>query len=97
VAGARASGLPGLPDDDLCGKAAAEGLVIVTMDKDFLRMRRLPPRACGGVVVVKIRRRTVDDATALFSERFGQFDENAMRGRPVIVIARGAGISSGRT
>ena len=53
VVSCRSRELSGSSDDAVYRKAVAEGRLIVTMDKDFLRMDRFPPSACGGIVVVK--------------------------------------------
>ena len=45
VVSAKSSELSGSSDDELYRKAVAEELTIVTMDKDFLRRYRFPPRA----------------------------------------------------
>ena len=81
----RGAGLSGSPDDDIYRRAVADDSLIVTMDKDFLRMQRFPPDACGGVVVVKIYRWTVAEATRLFRQHFETLDQERLEGRLTII------------
>jgi len=85
VVSCRSRALSGSSDDIVYRKAVKEGRLIITMDKDFLRMQRFPPDACGGVVVVKIYRHTVADTTRLFERHFGTLDEDAIAGRLTII------------
>lgn len=81
----RGSELSGASDDEVYRKAVEDDLTIVTMDKDFLRMKRFPPQACGGIVVAKIYRRSVDETTRIFREQFGKLVEERIRGKLVII------------
>ncbi len=69
----RDSGLSGISDDEVFERACKENMVIITMDKDFTRIFRFPPERCGGIVVAKIYKRTVDETlpslTASFQSR----------------------------
>ena len=85
VVSCRGTNLSGASDDEVYRKAVEDNLIIVTMDKDFLRMKRFPPQACGGIVVAKIYRRSVDETTRIFRERFGELSEESIRGRLVII------------
>jgi predicted nuclease of predicted toxin-antitoxin system len=60
------AGLSGISDDEVYQLACKEKRVIITMDKDFSRMFLFPPRKCGGIIVVKIYKRTVDETLELF-------------------------------
>lgn len=82
--------LAGAPDQDVYDKAVSEHLVIVTMDKDFSRMVRFPPERCGGIVVAKLYRLTVDDATATFGRHFAALAEDRIKGRLVVITRDGA-------
>lgn len=59
----RDSGLSGISDDEVYNLASREERVIITMDKDFSRIFRFPPDGCGGIIVVKIYKRTVASDT----------------------------------
>jgi predicted nuclease of predicted toxin-antitoxin system len=89
VISVRGTELAGASDDQLYKKAVREGLTIITMDKDFMRMRRFPPDACAGIVVAKIYRRTVEESTRIFIQRFQQVWEKAVNGNLVILSPEG--------
>jgi len=57
----RDAGLSGISDDEVYQRACKENRVIVTMDKDFSRMFRFAPEKCGGIIVVKIYKHTVNE------------------------------------
>lgn len=81
--------LAGAPDEEVFQRAIRDQRVIVTMDKDFTRMLRFPPDRCGGIIVVKLYRLKVDDATALFARQFRALGEQAIRGK-LIILTRDA-------
>ena len=62
----REAGLCGISDDEVYQLACKEKRVIITMDKDFSGMFRFPPKSCGGIIVVKIYRRTVNETLKIF-------------------------------
>ena len=64
----REAGLSGISDDEVYQLACKEKQVIITMDKDFTRMFRFPPKSCGGIIVVKLYRRTIDETLSLFKK-----------------------------
>lgn len=66
----RDSGLSGISDDEVFERACKENMVIITMDKDFTRIFRFPPEKCGGIVVAKIYKRTVDETFAIFKKHY---------------------------
>ncbi|MFO7650897.1 MAG: DUF5615 family PIN-like protein [bacterium] len=84
--------LAGAPDEAVYERAVKEQLVIVTMDKDFARSLRFPPSRCGGIIVVKLYRMTVDQATAAFRRCFQSLSEDRIRGRLVIMTRDGVRI-----
>jgi len=81
--------LAGAPDEAVFERAVREQLVIVTMDKDFTRSLRFPPAKCGGIVVAKLYRMTVAEATATFQRHFQPLSEDQIRDRLVIVTRDG--------
>ncbi len=87
----------GSSDDTVYRKAVEEQRVIVTMDKDFLRLRRFPTEACGGIIVVKVYRRTLDETLRIFREEFERLDEDRIRGNLVIITPEGARIRRPRS
>jgi predicted nuclease of predicted toxin-antitoxin system len=51
---ARDAGLRGQPDDEVAGRAAAEGRIVVTADLDFSNALRFPPGTHPGIVVARL-------------------------------------------
>lgn len=85
VISVREAGLSGISDDAIYQKAVSEGLVILTMDKDFANMLRFPPERCGGIIVIKIYRHTVDETTELFKRHFNALSPELASGRLTII------------
>lgn len=85
----REVGLSGIPDEDVYQMACREKGVIITMDKDFSRMFRFPPRACGGIIVVKIYRRKADETLEIFKRYFERINEEDIKGNLVIITPTG--------
>jgi len=94
VISVRSPELSGASDDEIYQKAVRGKLTIVTMDKDFLRIRRFPPDACGGIILIKIYRRRVDETTEIFRSRFEQLNEQKIQGKLVIITSEGIRIRS---
>jgi predicted nuclease of predicted toxin-antitoxin system len=89
VLSVRETDLSGASDDEVYAKAVRERLTIITMDKDFMRRSRFFPEACAGIVVAKIYRRTVEESTKIFIQRFQQVWEKAVVGNLVILTPEG--------
>ena len=88
----RDSGLSGISDDEVYQRACREKLVIVTMDKDFSRMFRFPPQKCGGIVVVKIYKRTVDETLSIFMRFYESLQEKDILENLVVITPEGVRI-----
>jgi len=88
----RDSGLSGISDDEVYQRACREKLVIVTMDKDFSRMFRFPPQKCGGIVVVKIYKRTVDETLSIFKRFYESLQEKDILENLVVITPEGVRI-----
>jgi predicted nuclease of predicted toxin-antitoxin system len=84
--------LAGAPDEAVYERAVKEQLVVVTMDKDFTRSLRFPPAKCGGIIVAKLYRMTVAQATAEFRRHFQSLSEDRIRGRLIIITRDGVRI-----
>src|SRR5208283_2067604 len=89
VSSIRDSGLSGISDDEVYKRACKERQVIITMDKDFSKIFRFPPENCGGIIVVKIYRSTVDDTLSIFNKFYEPMQEKDILGNLVIVTAEG--------
>ena len=85
----RDSGLSGISDDEVFEKACKENRVIITMDKDFTRIFRFPPEKCGGIVVAKIYKRTVDETLTIFKKYYQPIKEEDIKGNLIIITPEG--------
>ena len=85
----RDSGLSGISDDEVFERACKENMVIITMDKDFTRIFRFPPEKCGGIVVAKIYKRTVDETLTIFKKYYQPIKEEDIKGNLIIITPEG--------
>lgn len=85
----REAGLSGISDDEVYQLACKEKHVIITMDKDFTRMFRFSPKPCGGIIVVKLYRRTIDETLSLFKKFFKEIKEEDIKNNLVIITPEG--------
>ncbi|MBI4388706.1 MAG: DUF5615 family PIN-like protein [Nitrospinae bacterium] len=88
----RGEGLCGMSDDDVYLQACRENRVVVTMDKDFTRVFRFPPADCGGIIVVKIYKRTISETLAIFKRMFDFLDEQNITRNLVVISPEGVRI-----
>ncbi len=88
----RDAGLSGISDDRVYQKACRENRIIITMDKDFSRILRFPPEKCGGIIVVKIYKRTVDETLSIFRNYFESLQEKDIMKNLVIISPEGVRI-----
>ena len=91
------AGLSGISDDEVYRIACEEKRVIITMDKDFTRLFRFPPEKCGGLIVVKIYKRTVDETLEIFRKFFSMIKEEDIIENTVIVSPEGIRIKSSKS
>lgn len=89
VMSVRDRGLSGISDDEVYQLACKEKRVIITMDKDFSRMFRFPPERCGGIIVVKLYKRTVDETLEIFKKFYRFIKEEDMVENLIIITADG--------
>ena len=85
----RDAGLSGISDDEVFQIACKEKRIIITMDKDFARMLRFPPEKCGGIIVVKIYKHTVDETLDIFKKLFASIQEKYVHEKLTIVTPEG--------
>jgi predicted nuclease of predicted toxin-antitoxin system len=88
----RESGLSGISDDEVFERACKENMVIITMDKDFTRIFRFPPERCGGIVVAKIYKRTVDETLTIFKKYYQSIKKEDIKGNLIIITPEGVRI-----
>lgn len=89
VSSIREEGLSGISDDTVYKMACKERRVIITMDKDFARMFRFPPEGCGGIIVVKIYKRTVEETLQIFKNHFPLLKPDDIKDKLVIITPEG--------
>lgn len=82
-------GFPEYPDDQVYQLACKEKRVIITMDKDFSRIFRFPPKGCEGIIVVKIYKRTVDETLRIFKKYYQDIKEKDIRKNLIIITPEG--------
>ncbi len=85
----REAGLCGISDDEVYLLACKENRVIITMDKDFLRMFRFPPYRCGGIIVVKIYKQTIEKTLEIFKRCFNTLKIENIENRLIIISTEG--------
>jgi predicted nuclease of predicted toxin-antitoxin system len=85
----RSSGLSGITDDEVYHLACLEKRVIITMDKDFSRVFRFPAERCGGIIVVKIYKRTVKETLEIFKKFYITLKEEDIIANLVIITPEG--------
>ncbi len=85
----REAGFSGISDEEVYQLACKEKRIIITMDKDFSRMFNFPPQKCGGIIVIKIYKRTVDETLELFKQYFNVIRQREIKGNLVIISPEG--------
>ncbi len=93
----RGSELSGISDDEVYHRACKEKRIIITMDKDFLRIFRFPPEKCGGIIVVKIYKRTVDETLSIFMKFYKSIPEKDILKNLVVITPEGVRIRRSKT
>jgi predicted nuclease of predicted toxin-antitoxin system len=88
----RDSGLSGISDEEVYHRACKEKRAIITMDKDFSRIFRFPPEKCGGIVVVKIYKRTVDETLSIFKKFYESLQGKDIVENLVVITPEGVRI-----
>lgn len=94
VARAGELGLLGAPDERVFAAAARGRFVLLTLDKDFTRSRRFNPKRVGGIVVGKLFKMPVDEASRILASSIAALSDEAVRGRLVIITRKGVRIRS---
>ena len=85
----RDSALSGITDDDVYQRACSDKLVILTMDKDFSKTYRFPPDGCGGIIVVKLYKLTVEETLQQFKKFFADLRANDIADNLVVITKEG--------
>ncbi len=85
----RNMGLAGITDEEVYQIACEQNLIILTMDKDFTRTFRFAPQNCGGIIVVKIYKRTINETLSIFKKFFSKLTQNDITNNLVIITPEG--------
>ena len=78
-------GLENLSDPEIFRLAQKERRILVTMDKDFSNILLYPPGEHQGIIVVKLYRLKVADATRLFLDAMDDIKPEDILGNLVII------------
>lgn len=78
-------GMENLSDPEIFRMAQKEGRILVTMDKDFSNILLYPPGEHQGIIVVKLYRLKVADATRLFLDAMDDIKPEDIPGNLVII------------
>ncbi len=78
-------GLENLSDPEIFRLAQKERRILVTMDKDFSNILIYPPGEHQGIIVVKLYRLKVADATKLFLDAMNDIKPEDITGNLVII------------
>lgn len=78
-------GLRGAKDPEVLSKAREMGAVLFTRDMDFGDIRKFPPSAYGGVIVLKMTYRTSVEVHAVLRKMLRNVKEDAFVGALFIV------------
>ncbi len=78
-------GLENLSDPEIFRLAQKERRILVTMDKDFSNILLYPPGEHQGIIVVKLYRLKVADATRLFLDAMDDIKPEDIPGNLVII------------
>jgi len=79
------AGLAGAEDDVLIRLALDEERIIVTHDKDFGAILRYPLKQHGGVILLRLRRPTPQNAARALERVLATVPKERMMGRVVVV------------
>ena len=82
---AQAEGLAGSPDGLLAQRAAGEGRVLLSLDKDFTDIRRHPPNQAPGIIVLRPRVPSPTALGALVRELLSVIASEPLQGRLWVV------------
>ncbi len=81
--------LSGIKDDEVYKIACEQNLIIITMDKDFSKIFRFHPKYCGGIMIVKIYRHTIEETCEIFKKFFQMLKEKDISGNLIVITPNG--------
>jgi predicted nuclease of predicted toxin-antitoxin system len=78
-------GLAGVADPGLAAVCLVEGRAIVTLDTDFMNIRRFPPEQYAGILILRPHRQSVPRILALTRRFVALLKSEALQGKLWIV------------
>ncbi|MGL4464987.1 MAG: DUF5615 family PIN-like protein [Planctomycetia bacterium] len=78
-------GLAGADDSGIAAVCQVEKRAIVTLDTDFMDVRRFPPEKYSGIVVLRLRRQTVFGLVSITKRLIPLFEVEPLEGRLWII------------
>jgi predicted nuclease of predicted toxin-antitoxin system len=88
VVTAQDAGLSGRPDEEILAYAVEHGRILITIDMDFSNIRRFPPHSYIGIIVLKIRPRSVAEIHKVLEQVLRDLDEEQLS-KSLVMIDRG--------
>jgi predicted nuclease of predicted toxin-antitoxin system len=92
VVTAKDSRLLGARDEEVYRVAVRGQYFLLTMDKDFTKIHRFNPRACAGIIVGKLFKMPVMEATEVLIKTIRELGEEGARSNLVVITREGARI-----
>lgn len=77
----------GWDDDDIMAYARREGLIIISYDLDFSDIRQYPPDSHPGIIILRIRPKTVEMAQHVLARFLTSISIDDVRGAIVSLSA----------
>jgi len=81
--------LSGIKDDEVYKIACEQNRIIITMDKYFSKIFRFYPKHCGGIIIVKIYKHTIEETCEIFKKFFMMLKENDIVGNLIVISPNG--------
>lgn len=78
-------GLCGAKDPQVLDKAQEMGAVLITRDKDFGDIRKIPPSSHQGIIVLKMTYQNSDEVHAILEKMLSEVKENEFAGSLFVV------------
>lgn len=77
--------LTGAADDEVYRLSQSQNRILISMDKDFTNILRYPPGRVAGIIVLKLYRMTVLEATTILIDAISQLSEDDIKHNLVII------------
>ena len=81
-------GLAGKPDETILTYAVEHRRVLITIDMDFSNIRRYPPKSHTGIIVLKIRPRSVEKVHNVLAQVLRDVSAEQL-GKSLVIVDQG--------